>query len=107
MNLTIEVGVNPDKFQELYQTLQTLLSAMRKKDGCTESRVYRDVEDGDIFFISMQWEGTEKFDSYIKSVSGSALLGALDLLGKSVRVRVGPEAPWGGIETLKRIKKGT
>ncbi len=107
MNLTIEVRANPDKFQELYQTLQTLLLTMRKKDGCRESRIYRDVEDGEIFFISMQWEDAAKFESYMQSVSGSALLGAVDLLSKSVRVKMGANAAWGGIEILKRIRKGT
>ena len=107
MNLTIEVRANPGKFQELYQTLQTLLPAMRKKDGCSETSIYRDVEDGEIFVLSMHWESTEKFESYMQSVSGSALLGAVDLLSKSVRVRVGADAPWGGIEILKRIRKGT
>jgi len=106
MNLTIEVRADEGKFQELYQTLQTLLPTMRKKDGCLETRIYRDVEDGEIFFLSMNWDSAEKFESYMQSVSGSALLGAVDLLSKSVRVRMGADASWGGIEILKRIKKG-
>ncbi len=107
MNLTIEVRAKQDKFQELYQTLQTLLPTMRKKDGCSETRIYRDMEDGEIFFLSMHWESAEKLESYMRSVSGSALLGAVDLLSKSVRVKMGAAATWGGIDVLKRIKKGT
>lgn len=108
MNLTIEFRANPDKFQELYQALQTLLPTMRKRDGCRESRLYRDVDDGEIFFLSMHWEDSSKFESYMQSVSGSALLGAVDLLSKSVRVKTGENSAWGGgIEVLKRIRKGT
>jgi len=108
MDLTIEIRANPDKFQELYQSLQTLLPTMRKRDGCQESRLYRDVDDGEIFFLSMNWEDSSKFESYLKSVSGSALLGAVDLLSESVRVKMGANSPWGGgIEILKRFRKGT
>jgi quinol monooxygenase YgiN len=107
MNLTIEIKANPDKFQELYQALQTLLPTMRSRDGCRESRLYRDVDDGEIFFLSMHWEDSSKLQNYMQSVSGSALLGAVDLLSKSVRVRMGENAPWGGgIEALKQIRKG-
>ena len=55
----------------------------------------------------MNWEDHSKFESYMQSVSGSVLLGAVDLLSKSVRVRVGEESSWRGIEVLKRIRKGT
>jgi Na+/H+ antiporter NhaB len=41
----------------------------------------------------------------MRSGSGSALLGALDLLGESARIQVGSDAKWGGIETLKRMRK--
>lgn len=108
MDLTIEIRANPDKFQELYQSLQTLLSTMRKRDGCSESRLYRDVDDGEIFFLTMQWEDSSKLESYMQSVSGSALLGAVDLLSKSVRVRMGANASWtSGVDILKRIRRGS
>jgi len=106
MNLTIEVRARPEKFNELYQTLQALLPTMRKENGCLESRIYRDLEDGEVFFLSMQWEGAAIFENYMRSTGGSALLGAVDLLSKAVRVRMGGDNPWDGIEVLKRMRKG-
>jgi quinol monooxygenase YgiN len=106
MNLTIEVRAKLDKYQELYQTLQALLPTMRKEDGCRESRIYRDVEDGEVFFLSIVWQDAVKFENYMRSTSGSALLGAVDLLSKAVRVRMGDNTPWNGIEVLKRVRKG-
>ncbi len=106
MNLTIEVRAKPEKFQELYQTLQALLPTMRRENGCLESRIYRDVEDGEVFSLAMHWDDVEKFEKYMRSISGSALLGAVDLLSKAVRVRMGGDNPWGGIEVLKRMRKG-
>jgi len=64
------------------------------------------VEDGKVFFLSMSWEDAAKFENYMRSTSGSALLGAVDLLSKAVRVRMGDNTPWDGIEVLKRVRKG-
>ncbi|SEM13827.1 Antibiotic biosynthesis monooxygenase [Syntrophus gentianae] len=106
MNLTIELRAKPEKFQELYQSLQALLPTMRKENGCREAHIYRDVEDGEVFSLSMSWEDAAKFENYMQSTSGSALLGAVDLLSKAVRVRMGDNTPWDGIEVLKRVRKG-
>ena len=107
MNLTIEIRVKPEKFHELYQTLQALLPTMRAEDGCRESRIYRDVEDGEVFFLTIHWDDAANLENYMRSTSGSALLGAVDLLSKAVRVRMGDDSPWDGIEVLKRMRTGT
>ncbi len=102
MNLVVEIRAKPERFQELYQTLRALLSAMRKEDGCSASSIYRDMEDGEVFFLAMDWDDTAKFEKFMRSVSGSALLGAFNILSKTVRVRVGENPEWRGIEVLKR-----
>ncbi|OPY15670.1 MAG: Antibiotic biosynthesis monooxygenase [Syntrophus sp. PtaB.Bin138] len=105
MNLTLEFRARPEKFQELYQSLQALLPTMRREEGCRESHIYRDVEDGEVFSLSIVWEDEAKFENYMRSASGSALLGAVDLLSKAVRVRRGDNTPWEGIDVLKRMRK--
>ena len=107
MNFTIEIRVKPEKFHELYQTLQALLPTMRAEHGCRVSRIYRDVEDGEVFFLAINWDDAANLKHYMRSTSGSALLGAVDLLSKSVRVRMGGDSPWDGIEVLKRMRTGT
>ena len=105
MNLIIEFRAKPSKFNELYQTLQALLPTMRMEGGCRESRIYRDVEDDDVFFLSSYWDDAAKFEIYMTSTGGIALLGAIDLLSKAIRVRMGTDSPWGGIEVLKKMMK--
>jgi len=107
MNITIEIRAKPEKFNELYQTLQALLPTMRAEHGYRKSRIYRDVEDGEVFFLAINWEAAANLENYMRSTSGSALLGAVDLLSKSVTVRVGEDSPQEGIEFLKRMRKGT
>lgn len=107
MNLIIEVRTKPEKFHEFYQTLQALIPTIRAEDGCCESRIYRDVEDGEVFFLETRWDNDGSLQNYIRSAGGSALLGAVALLSNAVRIKIGSEAPWDGIEVLKRMRRGT
>ena len=107
MEFTIKMKAMPGKVQELYQTLQALLPTIRSEKGCRDCRVYRDVEDGEVFFLSVHWEAQANLEHYIRSTSGSALLGAVDLLSDSARVRTSHDVPWKGIDALKRMRKKT
>jgi quinol monooxygenase YgiN len=107
MELTIEIKARPGKSRELYQTLQELLPTIRKEKGCTDCRIYRDVEDEDVFFFSVHWEARANIEHYVRSNNGGALLGAIDLLSETAKVRFGQDLPWAGIDTLKRMRKKT
>jgi len=43
-------------------------------------QISRDVEDEDVFSVSADWRGRRDLETYMRSTSGAALLGALDLL---------------------------
>ena len=105
MELTIEFRARPGKFHELYQTLLGLLPTIRKEKGCRECRIYRDVEDGEVFFLSGHWEAQANLEHYMRSTNGMALLGAIDLLSERTTVKTGLEGPWEEIEVLKRMRK--
>jgi quinol monooxygenase YgiN len=104
VNLTIEIKASSGKFQELYQTFQAILPTIRKKKGCRNCRIYRDLECEDAFSLSVHWEVQANLESYIRSSSGGALLGALDLLSETARVRI-DDASWEGLDTLRKMKK--
>ena len=95
MTLTIEVRVKPGKANELYQT--------RKAKGCLNCHANQGVRDADVHVLSCDWDSRENFEEYIRSGSGSALIGAIELLGDEARIRIGSGAKWEGIEALKRI----
>lgn len=105
MELTVELRAKPEKTQELYQTLQALLPSIRREKGCCDCRVWRDVEDGEIFFLATDWETRSSLEQAFRYGSGGAFLGAVDLLSETARVRFGPDSPWEGIESLKRMRK--
>ena len=105
MELAIEIRAKPGKFQELDQTLQALLPTILKEKGCRECRIYRDVEDGEIFFLSVHWKAQANLEHYIRSTDGMALLGAIDVLSERATVKMGRDARWAGHETLKKMRK--
>lgn len=107
MNLTIELRARIEKSQELLQVLLALVPAIRGEDDCNDSRIFRDMEDEEIIFIWIQWKDAAALERYVRSGSGSAILGAIDLLGEKVRVRIGAEKRWEGIEILKKIRQKT
>ncbi len=104
MILTIEIRVKEENFQEIYQMLNALVPAIRREKGCIECRVYRDIEDGNIFFLSVRFRQRADLANYMGTNSGSALLGAIDLLGKEARVMLDENSPWESIDALKKLR---
>lgn len=105
MKLTIEIRANQDKFQELFQTLQAFLPVMREQDGCRACRICLDAEDSDILCLVTHWETRKNFENYVRSENGSALLGAVDLLGSTVRVGFDRDSPWEDINILRKLRR--
>jgi quinol monooxygenase YgiN len=105
MKLTIEIRANQDKFQELFQTLQALLPVMREQKGCRDCRICLDAEDSDILLLVTHWEAKKDLENYVRSESGSALLGAVDLLGRTTRVGFDRDSSWEDINILRKMRR--
>lgn len=105
MELTMEIRAKKLKFQELYQTLYALLPIIRKHKGCRDCRIDMDKEDEDVFFLSFSWEKQSSLEDYLRSNSGSALMGAIEVLSETARVEVGRDKQWQGTEILNRMRK--
>ena len=104
MELTIEIRPRPGKSLELYQTLQALLPTIRNDKRCRECRI---SVDGEVFFLSSDWEAQSGLERYLRSTNGLAFFGAIDLLSEKAAVKTGRDAPWQGIDVLKRMRKKT
>lgn len=107
MELTIEIKAKPRKVRELDQTLQALLPTILNEKGCRDCRIYRDAEDGETFFLSVDLEAQASLGHYMRSANGMALLGAIEVLSERAAVRRGQDARWQGVHVLKRIREKT
>ncbi len=105
MELRIEIRAKPEKFQELYQTLQALVPLIRKAKGCLDCRISRNDADAEIFFLSTRWEHRTDLENYLNSLIGGALVGAIELLGENVKIGLGKTKPQEGIDALKKMRK--
>jgi hypothetical protein len=97
----------PEKTQELHPTLQALLPAIRKENGCRDCRVCRDLGDVEIFFLTVDRDARANLETFMPTENGGALLGSVGLPSETARVRIGNNEPWEEIDTLKRMKKIT
>ncbi len=102
--MTIEIKAKEEKFNEIYQMLQVLVPSIRKEKGCMECRIYRDVEDGNVFFLYIRWRQRADLIHFMETSSGSVLLGAIDLLSETSRVMAGENSPWEDSSALKRMR---
>jgi quinol monooxygenase YgiN len=107
MKLTMEIKAKKLKYQELYQTLYALLPTIRKEKGCRDCRISIDTNDEDVFVLSFNWEKQASLEHYLRSNNGSALMGAVEVLSETSRVRIGREDPWQGIEILNKMREET
>ncbi len=107
LELVIEMRAKPGKPQELYQALQALLPTIRAEKGCRDCRVCRDIEDWEVFFLSVEWESMASLENYSHTESCSAFLGAVGLLAETARLRIGEDGTWEGIGSLKKLRKKT
>jgi len=107
VKLTIEIRARNGKFQELYQTLQDLIPKMREEKGCLNCRIYRDMEDGEVLFLSVHWKSQTSLKHYMQSKSASALLGAIDFLSENVKVGSDSDSHLTGFNSLKQMRRKT
>jgi quinol monooxygenase YgiN len=105
MDLIIEIRPKPGKSQELCQVLQALLPTIRKEKNCRDCRISRDGKDDEVFFLDTCWEAQASLENYLQSASGMTLLGAIDVLSERAAVKTDPDAPWQGIDVLKRMRR--
>lgn len=56
-------------------------------------------------FLSGEWRVQANLESYLRSESGSALLGVIDLLSETVETTINNEGFSNGIESLKSMKR--
>jgi quinol monooxygenase YgiN len=79
---TTKIDVHPGKHHEFVQTMQALVSEIRKERGCRGCSFYQDTEDENRFILREEWGNQEALDKHLRSHRYRVLVGAINLLSK-------------------------
>lgn len=78
--VSMHMKVSPAKRQELSQTIISLLSSIRKEQGCERCVFFQDLEDENIFCLLQEWDTRKNLEAHRKSEWFKVLRGAMNLL---------------------------
>ena len=84
--ITIRMHVFPEKRKEFLQTLRALTQLMIKKKGCTECRLYMDVDEENVYSLFKCWASQVDLKRYLRSEDAAVLRGVMSFLTKQPEI---------------------
>lgn len=78
----------PEKRKEVWQTLLSMIEAIRQEKGCIGYHVFQDIENGNIFCLVEEWETREDLEHHMRSDRFSVLLGTKILLNEQQDIQI-------------------
>ena len=88
--IIVRIAMNalPEKQKEVMQTLLSMIESTGKEKGCLSHRVFRDIEEDNVFSLIDEWETREDLDQHIRSAKFGVLLGTKSLLCEPPEVQI-------------------
>jgi len=83
---TFKLQCKPEKQHEINQTLEEIVDRVKKLEGCKNTKIYKDKNDENIFFLVEEWQNQRHLDDHMKSNLFAALLGIKGLLTKEPEI---------------------
>jgi quinol monooxygenase YgiN len=90
---TTKIDVDPSKHHEFVQTVQALVTEIRKKKGCRGCSFYQDTEDENRFILREEWGNQEELDGHLQSHTYGVLTGAINLLSRKTEINYSATEP--------------
>ena len=78
----------PEKRKEIFQTLLSMIEAIRQEKGCRSCQVFRDIEDENVFNLVQEWETREDMEHHMRSDRFGVLLGTNILLKEQQNIQI-------------------
>lgn len=85
--VTFRFQSKPKHSVEIIQTLQGVADKVKKLEGCTSVRVYKDIQEDNIFFLVEEWQKQRSMEEHVKSDLFAVLSGTAGLLFKSPEIK--------------------
>ncbi len=91
--LEICVSIKDNKRQEFLQMFELLSGTAFQINGRTDKRIYEEIKRPNHFLWTEEWNDADSRDNYFHSDRFRSLLGAIQVLGKLDRIRMGELSP--------------
>lgn len=93
-----------EKQTEVMQTLLSMVDLTENGKGCLRCRLFRGIEDQNVFTLIEDWESREDLDDHIKSDRFSVLLGTKSLLCEPPQIEIHTVSRSEGMETVNAAR---
>jgi quinol monooxygenase YgiN len=102
--MKILVCCRANKKEELLRICRSLTEQTRQIEGCINSSLLPDKEQGDIYNLEQQWENRSFLDGYFQSELFSVLFGAIKWLGKDFEIIINNSTKEEGMAAVEKAK---
>ena len=84
----ITMSALSEKRKEIFQTLLSMIAAIRQEKGCRSCQGFQDIENESVFNLVGEWETHEDLERHLRSDRFGVLLGSKILLDKNQEIQV-------------------
>lgn len=102
--LSITVNVQPSKRSELLLALRLLADKACTQKGCAGCRISQDIDNENCIDLEETWEKRHDLETYFRSETFSALLGAVKLLGEFYDISINDGSHVEGKDAIDAIR---
>ncbi|GAB6096807.1 hypothetical protein JCM14469_30600 [Desulfatiferula olefinivorans] len=102
--LRITINVIPEKYQEMHQTLMSMVESPEGGYGGLSFGVYCDIGNKYRFTLISEWQDRDTLTHFLKSDRFSVILGTRTLLRESLGLTILTVLDSEGLETVKNIR---
>ena len=85
----LRIVIAENNFDEFVDSLFSLLSGIRKEEGCLDFSLYKDLEKKNVYSVIGEWKTHQVMEKHFKQKLFSVLIGAAKVLGKDFQMNVG------------------
>ncbi len=101
---SIRMMIPPKKQEEALGILRSMAERSRIHGGCLNCRIYKDVEEENVFVFEETWKSEEDLKHHLRSSEYGKLLLVVEMAVQNPEIRFNTITGWSGIETVEEAR---
>jgi quinol monooxygenase YgiN len=97
----LKIEIKPYKPDEFIDSMRSLLSSIRKEEGCLDFKLYQDSEKENAYILTAEWKTRKAMEKHFKTNEFEVLVGAARVLGETFAMNIAEVSKTGGIELAR------